>query len=220
MSKLGDVDLRSLEFVIPAKGDLVEIGAERRLSGRDAAHRAVRNGAIFVPRQRCAVCDRRRADERCRSASPDASPRARGSYRPLAARRAAGRSHPRCCADVERRSLRVRRMRPQKPRRCADRASPPRSCRRASSSEPGSMPRSKSFSKPRSIGASPEPALVQGQKAERRNVSFVKRKRMAQRNRPIVERRLVDQREDLARCARDCAGTSRRSVARDRGERR
>jgi hypothetical protein len=40
-----------------------------------------------------------------------------------------------------------------------------------------------------------EPALVEGEKAERRNVTFVERKRMAQRNRPFVERPVVDKPE-------------------------
>ena len=52
-------------------------------------------------------------------------------------------------------------------------------------------------------------ALVKSQIAKRRNVAFVKCKRMAQRNRAIVKRVVVNQREERGRALPVLYGTSR-----------
>jgi hypothetical protein len=78
----------------------------------------------------------------------------------------------------------------------------------AASSDSGSMPRSNSFSSRASTGGRPSP--------RRRNAitlkpegALVEHDRVAQRDRPRVVRRGIDQVEDRARFARDCGGTTR-----------
>ena len=145
----------------PSRSDLVALGAERRAAGRDPDHPGF-GGAARGPGtgaglpSRAPPSGRREAGATCSGASPGASsscsrivnsawPRARdaGCSSPSSGPRRGSRPRSRASA---RRAVRADRPRATATRR----RGPP-----ASASSSGSMPRSKSFSKPASIPGSP-----------------------------------------------------------------